>query len=145
MVGPAQVAARLGEFAVMRRAHPLLSARLAVSLFPIGTVLLLLAGPAVTPLFVILYGCGNGLFTIARGSLPLAVFGAGGYGARLGLISMPSRFLSAGAPFGFALIMERSPRDAVLVLVAFSLLGLVCLLALRRPPPVTTASASPVP
>lgn len=133
LVGPAQVAARLAEFAVMRRAHPLLSARLAVALFPIGAAALLWLGPAVTPLFVILYGCGNGLFTIARGSLPLAVFGAGGYGARLGLISMPSRFLSAGAPFGFALLMERSPRDALLVLVALSVAGFGCLLALRRP------------
>lgn len=145
LVGPSQVAARLAEFAVMRRAHPLISARLAVSLFPIGAILLLLAGPAVTPLFVILYGCGNGLFSIARGSLPLAVFGAAGYGARLGLISMPSRFLSAGAPFGFALIMERSPRDAMLALVALSGVGLACLLALRRPPPAATASPSPAP
>lgn len=136
LVGPSQVAARLAEFAVMRRAHPLLSARLAVALFPIGAAALLWLGPQVTPLFVILYGCGNGLFTIARGSLPLAVFGAGGYGARLGLISMPSRFLSAGAPFGFALLMERSPRDAVLALVGLSVVGLACLLALRRPRPL---------
>jgi MFS family permease len=145
LVGPAQVAARLAEFAVMRRAHPLISARLAVALFPIGAAALLLLGPTTTPLFVILYGCGNGLFTIARGSLPLAIFGAAGYGARLGLISMPSRFLSAGAPFGFALLMERSPRNALLVLVSLSVLGLVCLLALRRPPPIATTAASPVP
>lgn len=131
LVGPSQVAARLAEFAAMRRAHPLISARLAVALFPLGAALLLFGGPGFAPVFVILYGCGNGLFTIARGSLPLAVFGASGYGARLGLISIPSRFLQAGAPFGFAFLMERSPHDAVLALIALSGIGVICLLVLR--------------
>jgi MFS family permease len=143
LVGPAQVAARLAEFAVMRRAHPLLSARLAVALFPVGAGLLLWLGPGFAPIFVILYGCGNGLFTIARGSLPLAVFGAGGYGARLGLISMPSRFLQAGAPFGFALLMERSPGQAMGALIALGFIGLACLLVLRRPPPRDMARQTP--
>lgn len=135
VVGPSQVAARLAEFFLMGRAHPLTSARLAVALFPLGAAMLLLAGPAVTPLFVVLYGCGNGLFTIARGSLPLAVFGPAGYGARLGLISMPGRFLQAAAPFGFALAMEQSPRLAMGGLVTLSVAGLACLLALRPAPP----------
>lgn len=134
LVGPSQVAARLAEFAAFRRVHPLMSARVAVALFPLGAALLLLVGPGFTPLFVILYGCGNGLFTIARGSLPLALFGARNYGARLGLISMPSRFLQAGAPFGLALLTERSPREAMVALIGLSVLGMVCLLVLRRPP-----------
>ena len=45
LVGPAQVAARLAEFFLVRRIHPLVSARVAVSMFPAGAGLLLVLGP----------------------------------------------------------------------------------------------------
>ena len=77
LVGPAQVAARVGEFSLLRRATPMISARLAAGLHPIGAVLLALIGaPAAIP-FVLLHGAGNGMLTIARGTLPLALFRRG--------------------------------------------------------------------
>ena len=72
LVGPAQVAARLVEFGFLRRAPPMLSARLATVLHPIGAGLLALFGAPAAVLFVVLHGGGNGLLTIARGTLPLA-------------------------------------------------------------------------
>lgn len=134
LVGPAQVAARLAEFVAFRRLHPLLSARLAVALFPAGALLFLALGAPSAAVFAILYGAGNGLFTIARGSLPLAMFGPGGYGARLGLISVPGRFAQAFAPFGFALLSVRSPYLGLWTLVGVSVVGLACLLVLRDEP-----------
>lgn len=133
LVGPAQVAARLAEFFLVRRIHPLDSGRLSVGLFPIGAGLLMLLGPLGAAPFALLYGAGNGLFTIVRGTLPLAMFGPEGYGARLGALMVPGRFLGALAPLAFALALERSADLAVGALAVLGLGALICLLLLRRP------------
>src|SRR6185312_1984337 len=65
LVGPAQVAARLAEFMALRRIHPLVSARVAAALHPIGAAILAVTGPPAAVAFVVLYGAGNGLLTIA--------------------------------------------------------------------------------
>jgi len=91
LVGPAQVAARLVEFLVLRRGHPLVSARFAAVLHPLGVAVLVLLGPPAATAFAVLYGAGNGLLTIARGTVPLAVFGPDGYGERTGLLGAPAR------------------------------------------------------
>jgi len=132
LVGPAQVAARLGELVIVRRIHPLDSARLALALFPLGAALLLSGGAAFAAPFAVLYGCGNGLITIARGSVPLALFGPEGYGARLGLIATPGRIAQAIAPLAFALLIQASPVLAVAAFACLCVLGLGCLLAIRR-------------
>jgi len=98
LVGPAQVGARLLEFAMLRRVHPLISARIAASLHPIGALALLVLGLPAASLFAILHGAGNGLLTIARGTVPLALFGPIGYGARTGLLGAPARAAQAAAP-----------------------------------------------
>jgi MFS family permease len=72
LVGPAQVAARLVEFILLRRIDPLVSARIAALLHPIGVVALAVIGPSSAAAFAVLYGAGNGLLTIARGTVPLA-------------------------------------------------------------------------
>lgn len=43
-------------------------------------------------------GAGNGILTIANGTLPLALFGAAGYGRRIGWLNAPARILQAAAP-----------------------------------------------
>ncbi len=133
LVGPAQVAARLGEFFLVRRIHPLVSARVAVSMFPAGAVLLLVLGPLAAAPFAALYGAGNGLFTIVRGTLPLVLFGSRNYGRRLGMLSVPSRLIGALAPLLFALGMDRSAQMSLWVLIIACLGALGCLLALRKP------------
>ena len=72
LLGPAQVAARIFEFTLLRRMSPMISARLATVLHPIGAVLLAAFGPIMAIPFVLLHGAGNGMLTIARGTLPLA-------------------------------------------------------------------------
>ena len=133
LVGPAQVAARLGEFFLVRRIHPLVSARVAVSMFPAGAGLLLVLGPLAAAPFAALYGAGNGLFTIVRGTLPLVLFGSRNYGRRLGMLSVPSRLIGAVAPLIFALGMDRSPQMSLWVLIIACLGALGCLLTLRKP------------
>lgn len=130
LVGPAQVAGRLLEFSVLQRFHPLLSARLAAVAHPAGAALLLIVGAPAAMLFAVLHGAGNGILTITKGTLPLAIFGAHGYGERQGILMVPARFAQAGAPFAFALLMERYGASALLLSAALGLSMLGALLAL---------------
>jgi len=134
LLGPAQVGARVLEFGLLRRLHPLLSARLSLLAHPLGAAALLALGPAGAVAFVLLHGAGNGIQTIARGTLPLAVFGPLGYGARQGMIVAPARFLAALAPAAFGFALEAAGKGAVVATAALSLLGLMALLSLRAPP-----------
>ena len=135
LVGPAQVAARLAEFFLLRRIHPLVSARIAAALHPAGAVLLCIFGPSSAVLFVVLYGAGNGLLTIARGTLPLAIFGPQGYGERSGLLGAPARAAQAFAPLLFALILDGMGLWSVLVSAGLCLAALGALLCLRATSP----------
>jgi hypothetical protein len=132
LVGPAQVAARLVEFGLLRRASPMISARLATGLHPLGAVLLVMFGPGAAVPFVLLHGAGNGMLTIARGTLPLVLFGPGGYGLRTGLIAAPARILQGGAPVLFGVILDRrGPLAALLVSGSLTAMSFLALWLLR--------------
>ena len=107
LVGPAQVAARVLEFSLVRHVHPLYSARVATLTHPIASVGLYAAGAPAAPFFTVVHGGGNGVMTIAIGTLPLALFGAAGYGLRQGLLTAPARIAQASAPFVFDLLLAR--------------------------------------
>ena len=107
LVGPAQVAGRLIEFTFLKNAHPLLSARLATLAHPLGVLCLAWIGASAATAFAVLHGLGNGILTIAIGTLPLLIFGAEGYGRRQGLLMVPARIVQAGAPLLFGLAVER--------------------------------------
>jgi hypothetical protein len=103
-------------------------------LHPLGAIPLLLFGgpPLVACVFTVLHGAGNGMMTIARGTLPLALFGADGYGHRQGLIGVAARSTQAVAPYAFGVLLERwGPVAAIGSSVAFSLAALGALMALR--------------
>ncbi len=134
LVGPGQVAARLCEFALVRHLHPLVSARFASLLHPVGAGALLLFGPVAAIPFALLYGAGNGLLTIARGTVPLAIFGPGGYGERSGLLGAPARLAQAFAPFVFAYMLDFMGVLVVLVSASLWLAALAALLCLRSRP-----------
>jgi hypothetical protein len=131
LVGPAQVAARLAEFLVVRRIHPLVSARIATMLHPAGALALGLIGPSAAAPFAILYGAGNGLLTIARGTVPLAIFGPRGYGERTGLLGAPARATQAFAPFVFGVLLDLMGTWVVLVSSGLCIAALAALMCLR--------------
>lgn len=141
LVGPAQVAARLFEFVILRHIHPLVSARLAATLHPIGAAALALMGAAGAMPFAVLYGAGNGLLTIARGTVPLAIFGPHAYGERTGLIGAPARAAQALAPLTFGLLLDAMGSGAVVISAGLCLAALTALLFLR----VSTASRNDEP
>lgn len=130
LVGPAQVVGRLLEFGVLQRFHPLLSARLAAVAHPLGALAIMAFGAPVAIVFTVLHGAGNGILTIAKGTLPLAIFGPSSYGLRQSLLMVPARFGQAGAPLLFALLMERYGAAALLLSTALGLAGLAALLVL---------------
>ena len=131
LVGPAQVAARVAEFLALRRIHPLISARIAAVLHPIGAGILALMGPSAAGAFVVLYGAGNGLLTIARGTVPLAVFGPHAYGERTGLLGAPARAAQALAPLVFGLLLDAIGLQAIAVSAGLCIAAAVSLLFLR--------------
>ncbi|MCK1382995.1 MFS transporter [Bradyrhizobium sp. 21] len=131
LVGPAQVAARVLEAGWLGRFHPLLSARLATLMNPLGIVALVAGGPFLAPAFSVLYGAGNGIITIARGTLPLAIFGPVGFGRRVGMISLPARATGAFAPLTLGLMVEHFGSTALWISALASLSAFFALLLLR--------------
>ncbi len=130
LVGPAQVAARLGEFALLRHLHPLVAARVATTLHPLGAALLAIFGmPAAG--FALLHGAGNGMMTIASGTLPLALFGPTGFGRRQGIIIAPARAMQALAPLLFGLLIEQRGAGALWLTTGLMLLATLALLCVR--------------
>ncbi|MBV9833589.1 MAG: MFS transporter [Alphaproteobacteria bacterium] len=136
LIGPAQVAARIFEASVLARFHPLVSARLATITHPLGALVVAFAGGGfIAGAFAILHGLGNGIITIARGTVPLALFGPQSYGYRLGIIGAPARILQAGAPLLFAFLIERYGAGVLVFSTALMLGALVALLLVRIPKP----------
>ncbi|HUP90644.1 MAG TPA: MFS transporter [Solimonas sp.] len=106
LVGVFQVGARVLEAGLLHRLPPLASALIASILHPLGALLLGLAGVPAVYLFTALHGAGVGLMTIVKGTLPLALFGAAGFGRRSGLLEAPSRVAQALAPLLFGLWLD---------------------------------------
>jgi predicted MFS family arabinose efflux permease len=134
LVGPAQVAGRLAEYGLMRRWHPLWSARLATLTHPLGATAWLALGPAASPVFALLHGSGNGILTIAKGTLPLALFGPQGFGQRQGWIMAPSRVAQALAPLLFGACVARWGTNAMWLSTALGLSALGVLTWLKVGP-----------
>ena len=143
LMGPAQVSARILQFSLRRWGNPLISAKIANTLHPIGAFVLGIGGPPMIALFSVIHGAGNGILTIARGTLPLALFGPHGYGARLGRISAPARVGQAAGPFLFGLAIEQFGARTLFISSALSLAAFVSLfqLALPRRDPSTRGDA----
>ena len=136
LFGPAQVFARICELAFARGVHPLVIARLAVGLLLAAFALMASLGisPLVAASFMMMFGIANGLITIARGAVPLVLFGPVGYGATIGRIAGPWLVMQAIAPLVLAFVIERTSDPAALALIAgLALVSFVCLTVLRAP------------
>jgi len=133
LIGPAQVAGRLLEFGFLRHVHPLLSARLAALMHPAGAAVLMLVCAPGAAAFAVLHGAGNGILTIAKGTLPLTLFRPAGYGERQGLLMVPARIAQALAPWLFGVCLELWGARAIWLSASLGLAALAALLALQKP------------
>ena len=127
LIGPAQVGARIVEMSFEGRHHPLWTLTAALGLVALGLVLLALRLPGVG-IWLVLYGGGNGIYSIARGTVPLALFGPVRYPLVVGRLARPGLVAQALAPPAGAFVLTQASPEALLwLLLALSLanLGLV--------------------
>jgi hypothetical protein len=119
--GHGQCAGRLLEIGCGRHLTAMTIARIAIGGVPAAWLLLVLAQGALWRLvaFTVLLGASQGVITIVRGAVPLALFGATGYGAVLGLIATPILLVNAFSPAIFALAVDQFGRQISL----YALLG----------------------
>lgn len=134
LVGPAQVGARVFEFSLLRRFHPLIPARVAVLMHPVGAAVMAVLGPVGITFFAVLHGAGNGMLTIASGTLPLALFGPAGYGKRTGVLAVPTRIAESAAPFIFGLLIDHIGTGAIAVSAGVCLAAFASLWLLQASP-----------
>lgn len=134
LIGPAQVGARIVEASVMKRYHPLVTTRLACLAHPLGALILAVTGGAAASAFAIFHGAGNGVLTIARGTLPLSIFGPQSYAYRLGLIGAPSRIAQAAAPLLFSLLIDEIGSAVLIVSSALCCAAVAALWLLGQVP-----------
>ena len=136
LFGPAQVGARLIEFSFGRDLHPLWVARFALGVLLCAFAMLLLLGISV-PLaaaFALMFGGANGLITITRGAVPLALFGPSGYGRVVGRLAAPFLLTQAAAPLVMAFVVQAVSDSAALALAAlFAAVALTCFIVIKRP------------
>jgi hypothetical protein len=133
LVGPSQVGARFFEMLVSRYHHPIWTKIASVSLVAIGLLLLWMDIPLI-PLCLVFYGAGIGLESIARATLPLALFGAKDYAPIMGRLARPSLIAQAATPSIGALLIQGLGTEGMLgavTLVALLNVGLVGMLFLR--------------
>ena len=127
LFGPAQVLGRVGEMLAGARFSAVATGRVATAFLPLG-LLFVLPGETTLPaaiVFVLALGLSNGLMTIARGTVALALFGPVGYGATLGRITVPTLLARAVGPFLFALSLDALGVRAT-VLIGLAISGCAC-------------------
>ena len=117
LVGPAQVGARLIEMLGGRHYHPIWTMVTSTVLVAVGTGMLFL-GFGTYALAVVLYGAGNGIGTVARGALPLALFGSTRYPVLMGRLALPILVSMALSPLLGAIALQRGGADLALAFLA---------------------------
>ena len=138
LLGPAQVSARIAEMAFGRKVHPVWSL-LASSLLVAVGIAMLIGAPGVAAAGIILYGSGSGIRSIARGTVPLALFGQEGYSILMGRIAMPTLVAQAASPtIGAWLLEDTGATTTLAVLCGAAILNIALVmallpLALRKP------------
>jgi MFS family permease len=116
MLGPAQVGARLIEVLTAKRHHPVWTMLTWTGLVAVG-IGLLWAWPAALPVALACYGGGVGIGSIARGTVPLALFGPDGYAVRMGRLALPNLLAQAAAPMLVAVLLQHAGVGAVLAVL----------------------------
>ena len=130
LIGPAQVGGRVVEMSLGGRHHPMWTLTAAVVLIAAGLVLLCLGLP-LPALALVSYGAGNGIWSIARGTVPLALFGPSGYAVLMGRLATPILVVQAVAPSVGAVLMDEVGATGTLaVLSVLAILNVAGVLAL---------------
>jgi MFS family permease len=135
LIGPAQVGARIVEALIGRRFHPIWTL-VASNILAAAGLGLMFGDVALAAAGLILYGSGSGIRSIARGTVPLAMFGREGYPTLMGKLAMPALIAQAASPSLGALLLDHAGPDTTLLVLllagAATILLSLPLLAFRR-------------
>ncbi len=112
--GLAQVGGRLWDIIFASNWAPMSLARVPIWLMPFAFICLFVLQSGIMPalIFTVLFGAANGLVTIVRGAVPLALFGPKGYGEVLGVLATPYLLINALAPVVFAMVIDWGGYEA---------------------------------
>ncbi|MBT2570131.1 MFS transporter [Planococcus sp. ISL-110] len=137
--GIGQSLARVCEVLFGAHLHPTSLTILASMLLPLGFAIGLFSGQFLTAalLFAFLFGAGNGLMTITRGTLPLVLFDPNTYGTLVGKLLVPGFLLSAISPIVYTYIIHHFGEQTALIIstvLAFIIFALSLVLKSRYHP-----------
>ncbi|MBX3502707.1 MAG: hypothetical protein KF889_24950 [Alphaproteobacteria bacterium] len=130
LAAPIQASARIVEFMFGGRYPATVTGLVSAAVMPLGFVGVLVGGGAVwaAVTFVVCYGISNGLMTLARATIPLALFGRGEYGTWTGRLTTPQNLVFAASPVLFAALLQRQGPELMSWVGLAMALG--CLLAM---------------
>jgi hypothetical protein len=130
LVGPSQVGGRILEMSFGRKAHPVWGLLASSVLVAVGLGMLV-AVPGFAAACIVLYGMGSGIRSIARGTVPLAMFGREGYAILMGRLSLPTLLATAAAPMIGAWLLDWvGPTGTLTVLFGAAILLLALVIPL---------------
>lgn len=129
MVGPMQVVGRILETTIGRNASSYKVGMIAMWLLPLALALLFAPNQwlIIYVFFAVMYGIGNGVMTIVRGTLPAELYGRETYGAVSGAMAAPVMIAIAAGPFVASLLYSATGGyvGTILVLIAICAFGSV--------------------
>lgn len=137
LIGPAQVGGRIVEMTFGKRFDALWTLLSGAILIALGLVLIW-TGLPILALAIVVYGAGNGVWSIARGAVPLALFGRADYATVMGRLARPALLASAAAPFAAGVMFERGGVNlsqsilAILAIVNVAVVAALIAVTLRR-------------
>lgn len=139
LIGPAQVGGRIVEMTFGKRFDALWTLLSGAVLIALGLILIW-TGLPILALAIVVYGAGNGVWSIARGAVPLALFGRNDYAAVMGRLARPALLASAAAPFAAGVMFERGGVNlsqsilAILATLDVAVVAALVAVTLRRKP-----------
>lgn len=140
LIGPGQVLGRLVEWVLAKRVSLFARAVGGAIVMPLAALLLLLPGVVAAGAFALLYGVSNGIVTINRGTLPMAMFGRAGYASRLGWLATPTLLAQAASPPLAAMLLAAvAVKGFILVMALLGVAAALLMVLLAR------AAAAPAP
>ncbi|PTX91891.1 hypothetical protein DB346_23320 [Verrucomicrobia bacterium LW23] len=135
LIGPMQVTGRLVLAFYGEHFSAIQVGAWAMTSLIIAAGLLMIQPPSVAALFLfaVLYGTGNGLMTIVKGTAVAELFGRERYAELNGLLAAPAVLAKAGSPLALAALWSATdnPRVAIGSVIVLLLAGFLGLLSAR--------------
>jgi hypothetical protein len=105
LIGPSQVGARIVEIVFGNRYHPIWTLG-ASTILMAGGLALLSSSPAIVAVAIVIYGSGVGIQSIARGTVPLILYGKERYALVIGRLAMFALIAQSVSPTLTAMLFE---------------------------------------